>query len=268
MFLADCHTHSSCSPDSSTPMVEMAAKAVEYGLTTLTLTDHCDLLGLEGERTLEYDWTPVLTQREQTLSAFGSRLDLPLGIELGMAFLFPEEADRILSQPGIDFVIGAAHNLSEGAGGRDFYMLEYETQDDCYQALDDYFQSMIDLASGRHYDVVAHIIYPLRYMRNRPFPLPSLTRYQDQIHEILRLAADSGRGIEINTWKGRTLTEWLPVLKMYKEVGGEIITVGSDAHAPDPIAKGVPQAYQMMKDSGFRYVAVYHGRKPDFIKLK
>ncbi len=268
MFLADCHTHSSCSPDSSTPMVEMAKKAVEYGLTTLTLTDHCDLLGLEGERTLEYDWTPVLEQREETLAACGTKLDLPLGIEFGMAFLFPEAADKILDQPGIDFVIGAAHNLSEKAGGRDFYMLDYETLADCYEALDDYFQSMVALAAGPHYDVVAHIIYPLRYMRTRPFPLPSLTPYRDQIHEILRLAADSCRGIEINTWKGQTLAEWVPVLKMYRELGGEIITVGSDAHAPDPIARGVPQAYQMMKDCGFRYVAVYHERKPEFIRLK
>lgn len=268
MFLADCHTHSSCSPDSSTPMVEMAKRAVEYGLTALTLTDHCDLLGLEGERTPDYDWAPVLEQRKETLAAFGTRLDLPMGVELGMAFLFPEAADRILSQPGIDFVIGAAHNLSEEAGGRDFYMLDYETPQDCYTALDDYFASMVKLAAGPHYDVVAHIIYPLRYMRHRPFPLPSLTRYRDQIHEIMRLAKDSGRGIEINTWKGQTLGEWLPLLKMYKEMGGEIVTVGSDAHAPEPIAKGVPEVYRMLKDCGFRYTAVYHERKPDFIKLK
>ena len=102
MFLADCHTHSACSPDSSTPMVEMAKRAVEYGLTALTLTDHCDLLGLEGERTPDYDWAPVLEQRKETLAAFGTRLDLPMGVELGMAFLFPEAADQILSQPGID----------------------------------------------------------------------------------------------------------------------------------------------------------------------
>ena len=268
MFLADCHTHSDCSPDSSTPMIRMAAKAAEYGLSVLTLTDHCDLLDLEGERTLEYDWAPVLARRKETLDAFGTKLDLPMGIELGMAFLFPEAADRILSQPGIDFVIGAAHNLSEEAGGRDFYYLPYETREDCFAALDDYFRSMVRLAAGPHYDVVAHIIYLLRYMRNRPFPLPDLARYRDQIHEILRLAAESGRGIEINTWKGKTLAEWIPLLKMYRELGGEIVTVGSDAHAPEPIARGVPEAYRMMRDCGFRYVAVYHERKPDFIKLK
>lgn len=268
MFLADCHTHSSCSPDASTPMIEMAKTAYAYGLDTLCLTDHCDLLSVEGERTLEYDWSPVLEQRKEMLDAYGAKLDLPLGIEFGMGFLFPEASEKILSQPGLDFVIGSAHNLSQEAGGRDFFMLPYETRDQCYEALDNYFQSMITLAAGQYYDVVGHIIYPLRYMRNRPFPLPTLDRYKDQIHEILRLAAESGRGIEINTWKGQTLAQWLPVLRMYKEVGGEIITVGSDAHATVPIGKGVPESYQMMKDCGFRYVAVYHDRKPDMIKLK
>ena len=67
MFLADCHTHSLCSPDSNAPMLQMAQKAYEYGLHTLCLTDHCDLLSLEGERTLDYDWTPVHRERKGML---------------------------------------------------------------------------------------------------------------------------------------------------------------------------------------------------------
>ena len=70
MFLADCHTHSLCSPDSNAPMLQMAQKAYEYGLHALCLTDHCDLLSLEGERTLDYDWTPVHRERKGMLDAF------------------------------------------------------------------------------------------------------------------------------------------------------------------------------------------------------
>lgn len=268
MFLADCHTHSVCSPDSEVPMVEMAQKAWEYGLTCLTLTDHCDLLSLEGEETLTYDWAPVLQERKRTLDAFGARLDLPLGVELGMGFLFPEETKTILRQPGLDFVIGSAHNLRPAAGGKDFYLLDYTTLDDCYRALDDYFQSLLALAAAPDfYDVVGHIIYPLRYMKgDYPHP-PDLHRYQDEIYEICRRAAESGRGIEVNTWKGQTLSEWLPVLKLYKQAGGEILTVGSDAHAPAPVGRGVKEAYNLMADCGFRYVAVYHERKPEMHKL-
>lgn len=266
-MFADCHTHSRVSPDSNAPMVEMAKQALEYGLDVMCLTDHCDLLSLEGERTLDYDWQVVLRERKQMLDAFGTKLDLPLGIEFGMAHLYPEAAEKILSQPGLDFVIGSCHNMDEKDGGRDFFMLSYDTLDECYQAQDNYFVSMEKMAAAPYYDVVGHVIYPLRYM-NGPYDTPSLDRYRDQIRQILRLAIDSGRGIEINTWKGQTLEAWIPLLKDYKQLGGEIITVGSDAHAPGPLARGVREAYQIMQDCGFRYVAVYHQRKPEMFRLK
>lgn len=265
-MIADCHTHSRVSPDSNAPMVEMARQAVTYGLDVMCLTDHCDLLSLEGERTLDYNWQAVLRERQTMLDAFGTRLDLPLGLEFGMAHLYPEAAEKILSQPGLDFVIGSCHNMDEKDGGRDFYLLSYDTLEDCYRALDNYFASMQKMAATSYYDVVGHVIYPLRYM-NGPYETPSLARYRDQIREILRLAIDSGRGIEINTWKGQTLAEWLPLLKDYKELGGEILTVGSDAHAPDPLGRGIREAYQLMQDCGFRYVAVYHQRKPEMFRL-
>ena len=129
MFLADCHTHSRVSPDSNAPMVEMAKAAWEYGLDVMCLTDHCDLLSLEGERTLTYDWGPVLRERKGMLDAFGARVYLPLGLEFGMAHLFPEAAETILRQPGLDFVIGSCHNQDETAGGTDFYLLPYDTLD-------------------------------------------------------------------------------------------------------------------------------------------
>ena len=267
MFLADCHTHSRVSPDSNAPMVEMAKAAWEYGLDVMCLTDHCDLLSLEGERTLTYDWGPVLRERKGMLDAFGARVDLPLGLEFGMAHLFPEAAETILRQPGLDFVFGSCHKEGEKAGGTDFYLLPYDTLDQCYEALDNYFASMLQMAAAPYYDVVGHVIYPLRYM-NGPYDTPDLGRYRDQIREILRLAIDSGRGMEINTWKGQTLAQWIPLLQDYKELGGEILTVGSDAHAPGLLGKGIQEAYTMMADCGFRYVAVYHERKPEMIRLK
>ena len=126
---------------------------------------------------------------------------------------------------------------------------------------------MLQMAAAPYYDVVGHVIYPLRYM-NGPYDTPDPGRYRDQIREILRLAIDSGRGMEINTWKGQTLAQWIPLLQDYKALGGEILTVGSDAHAPGPLGKGIQEAYTMMADCGFRYVAVYHERKPEMIRLK
>lgn len=269
MYIADSHTHSSCSDDGTVPMRVMAEAAVQAGLSALTITDHCDFLSLKGnQRTTVYDWAPVLAQREEMLSAFGGKaLDLPLGLEFGTPFIEEEAAETVSGQPELDFIIGSVHNFSEDAGGLDFCYADYSTEENCYRALDNYFASMLRLAAGKYYDVLGHIIYPLRYMKGRYREPISLHRYTDHIRMLLRLAAESGRGIELNTWKGQTIREWIPVLKLYREAGGEILTVGSDAHAPGPVGSGVVECYRLMEDLGFRYVAVYHERKPGFIKL-
>ena len=268
MFLADYHTHSNCSPDGTVPMIQMAEGALAAGVSALCLTDHCDFLSLQGnQRTTHYDWAPVLAQREEMLAQVGTKLELPLGIEFGMSFLDPQAAETVLSQPGLDFVLGAVHNHSEDAGGVDFYFTTFETEEDCYRALDNYFDSMEILAASPYYDVLAHIIYPLRYMTGRYAQPISMRRYTDQIQHILQKAAESGRGMEINTWKGQTLREWLPILQLFRQVHGEIITVGSDAHAPGPVGQGVREAYALLQEQGFRYVAVYRERTPHFIKL-
>lgn len=267
-MLADYHTHSNCSPDGTVPMVEMAKGAVAAGLDTLCLTDHCDFLSLKGNlRTTQYDWSPVLAQREEMLAQLGTRLKLPMGIEFGMGFLDPQAAETVLSQPGLDFVLGAVHNHSEDAGGVDFYFADYSTEADCYRALDNYFDSVETLAGSPYYDVLAHLSYPLRYMTGTYETPISLVRYTDQIRRILRLAVESGRGMELNTWKGQTLDQWISILKLYREVHGEIVTIGSDAHAPGPVGKGVQEACGLLLDQGFRYVAVYWERKPNFCKL-
>ena len=69
-------------------------------------------------------------------------------------------------------------------------------------------------------------------------------------------------GIEVNTYNGRTVSDWRPILDLYREVGGEILTVGSDAHAPRNVARGIRDAYALIAEAGFRYVAVDARRKP------
>lgn len=267
MVLADQHTHSICSPDGAYSMTEMAQGAVRAGMGALCITDHCDFLTLEGARQTDYDWAAPLAQFQEAKQRWGDVLDLTLGLEFGVNFLDEKAAQEVLAQPALDFVIGAVHNLSEAAGGRDFYCLRYQTEADCYRALDDYFTSMLRLAESGFYDVLAHIPYPLRYMRGEYKEPISVTRYTEQIRCIFRAAIERGCGIEVNTWKGQTLREWVPLLKLYRECGGEILTVGSDAHAPEPIGMGIREAYAMLTDVGFRYVASYHGRRLEQRKL-
>ena len=263
MYCSDYHTHSQLSPDSSAPLEQMAQAAVEAGLDELCVTDHCDLLTLQGEPVERYDWPPAVAQYQAAAAQFSSGLTLKLGLELGMGHLNPAAAQTIVSQPELDFVLGSVHNQSPEKGGVDFYYVPYPDSAACYAALDDYFASMAQLAVTDFYDVLSHIIYPLRYMDH---PI-SLDPYHDVLDGIFRAAAERGRGIEINTWRGRTLKEWLPVLKQFKACGGKIVTIGSDAHTTDGVGKGCEQACQLLAEAGFRYLATYEKRKPVFHTL-
>ena len=263
MYCSDYHTHSRLSPDSDTPLEQMAQAAVDAGLDELCITDHCDLLDIHGTPSDHYDWPPAVAQYREVVPRFSLRLTLKLGLELGMAHLNPAASQAIVSRPEVDFVLGSCHNLCPEKGGTDFYYVPYPDSAACYAALDDYFTSMAILAGTPYYDVLAHIIYPLRYM---DVPV-SLEGYYDRIRSILRTAVENGRGMEVNTYRGRTVAEWKPILALYKECGGEILTVGSDAHVPGGVGKGIREALDLMAHCGFRYVCTYDKHKPVFHKL-
>lgn len=264
MYLIDYHTHSHLSPDADHPLEEMAQAAVDAGLSELCVTDHYDTLTLDGKRSGPYDWTPAADQFRKVREAFRGKLTLRLGIEFGSGHL---DGSALQNPPAeLDFVIGSIHNLSEAKTGIDFYCGPYDCPETCHEVLDDYFTSMAALAPLPLYDVLGHIIYPLRYMV-RDGQNISLDPYMDRIGAILRSAIQSGRGIEVNTYNGRTLGEWTPVLDLYKAMGGEIVTTGSDAHCPENVAKGIREATALLRDRGFRYLTSYEGRTPHFVKL-
>ena len=262
MYYIDYHTHTKLSSDGEVPLTEMAEAAVKAGLSELCVTDHYDLVDLDG-----YDWVPALAQRREAAERYRGRLTVRLGVEFGSANRYPDRAKATLAQPELDFVIGSVHNLTPEAGAKDFYFVDYTAPEVCYACLDDYFAQMLRLAPIPDYDAMGHIIYPLRYMCMRDGQTVSLDRYWEQIREILRTVAQTGHAIELNTYNGRTLADWLPVLKIYKEVGGELITVGSDAHRTENVGKGVPEAYELLTQAGFRYVTLYEKRQPRPVKL-
>lgn len=262
MYLTDYHTHTQISPDSSAPLEHMAQAAVDAGVQELCITDHLDLLDLHGAPRLTYDWAGSLRQFQQTAPRFVHKLQLRLGLEFGVPHTNPALAEQVLSLPQLDFVIGSIHNQSRARGGGDFDCLDYSDHGVCYEALDDYFSSMAQLVQTDYYDVLGHIIYPLRYMPEGIV----LDDYWARMEHIFRIAADRGKGIEINTYRGRTIDQWRPVLELYRACGGEIITVGSDAHAPGDVGAGLREACALAADLGFRYFATYTGRRPEFHK--
>ena len=180
MFLSDYHSHSLVSFDGEASMSAMARAALDAGLNELCITDHCDFLDQDGIPVRTYDWDKALDQFDEAeFFQYRDNFALRLGLELGMPHLDPAAAERICAQPWLDFVLGSVHNLSPARGGGDFYYVDYSTAAACREALDDYFSSLSLLAESDFYDVLAHIIYPLRYMSPADGPV-TLEGFEDR----------------------------------------------------------------------------------------
>lgn len=267
-YLTDYHTHSICSPDGTVPIREMARAGKAFGLREMCITDHCDLLDLSGRRTLEFDWTDILAQYRQAKAELeDDRFTLRLGLELGGAHVSPAHAAAILRAGEPDFVIGSVHNKSEALGGGDFYFVQYDSPELCHEMLADYFQSLLAVAELGLYDSLGHIIYPLRYMAMRDGQDVTLEPHLPVLRDILTAVADRGKGIEVNTYRGRTVAEWRETLALYRSLGGEKVTVGSDAHRPEDVGLGMAQSLDLLRELGFRAVTVYRRREPRSIPL-
>lgn len=266
MYHMDYHMHSLCSSDSRAPLTAMAAAAAAAGLKEICITDHWNFLDQAGElQPREYNWAPSLAQLKEARKAFQGKVEIRLGLEVGNAMVSPVDADRGLLQPKLDFVIGSLHSASVAAGGVGYASLPYRAAADCYRALDDYFGLMTELVELDSYDILGHIIYPLRYFPEQ-FGI-TLERHFDVLERILRRAVERGKGIEVNTTCGKTLEEWKPVLALYRACGGEILTFGADAHAPAHVGAGLREARAMALTAGFRYAAGYRGRAPKLHRL-
>lgn len=267
MYLVDYHTHTRCSSDSTAPLADMVRAAQAMGLRELCTTDHCDLQQEDGTPLGDWDWAPILEQARQCAPPQGGGFRLLLGIELGGAHTDPGRAQAILQGAPLDFVIGSVHNFSPAAGGKDFYFADYPTREAACRTLDDYFASLLALAPLPCYDALGHILYPFRYINGRAGHRLTLEPWREQLEAVLTTVISTGRSIEVNTHNGQEVLEWRPILELYCRLGGELVTLGSDAHTPENIGRGLGEAAELLRAAGFSRLALYRRRKPETIPL-
>lgn len=272
MVLTDFHVHSDVSQDSRATMREMVEAEAAYGIGRMCFTNHCDLINWRtmaySPRCREIVPESVRKLREMEESYGPPPIPVGIGIELGEPHLAPDAAREITADPALDFVLGSLHCL-EGYG--DLYQIPYTSVDMCHHIFDLYLDELLKVAEMDCFDVMAHIGYGRRYMWQKGFDATmSLALYGERIEALLRRLIEKGKGIEINCSGLRTGCGPFPqeeVLRLYKDLGGEILTVGSDAHTPDTAAACVREGCEILKEIGFGYVTVFEKRRPSFIKL-
>ncbi|MBR1470585.1 MAG: histidinol-phosphatase HisJ family protein [Lachnospiraceae bacterium] len=270
--LADCHLHSSFSGDSEAPMEEMIQKAISLGMREMCFTEHMDFDFIytpeEPEGFYEVNTDAYLYDLLKYREKYREQIKILFGIELGMQTTVTRKNLLYVKNYDFDFVIASSHLCN----GKDPYLKEtfFEGRPEA-EAYHEYFQYIYEcIRSFQNFDVYGHLDYVLRYgpTKNENF---RFEEYRTDIDRILKLLIENGKGIEANT-SGYAYGMGGPhpcrdILARYKELGGEILTIGSDAHRPGMIGSHFEDTAEMLKEIGFEYYCVFENRMPEYHKL-
>lgn len=267
MITADFHIHTSLSEDSTAPMEEMIVQGIRAGLTTMCFTEHMDRNYPGGEP--GYFEVDTKAYREKFLECrakFGTRIELLFGIELGLSpDLARWQGEYTASWP-FDFVIGSAHLVH---GEDPFYPEFYKSgEEEGYRR---YFESVLEnLEAFSNIDTFGHLDYVVRYGPNKN-QYYTYEKYHREIDSILTSLIEKKIALEVNTGGYKYgLGQPNPaadVLKRYRELGGSLITVGSDAHEPKFLAYEFEKAGELLKACGFEHYTQFYGRVPVQVSL-
>lgn len=263
MRLVDYHIHSTCSDDGHNTMLEMALASREKGVKQLCFTDHCDLDSfMTGEANPDCFGIreAMLKMYTDTVDAAPDDIRILLGLELGEANHDQEQAKKIADSEELDFILGSIHNLK---GKPDFYDTKYHSDDLSQRLVDNYMDELIELSLIDCFDVMAHIGYPARYIRKGGEKVEISTRtYGEKLEILLKNLIERGKGIEINCSGFRTPPGGGPlptpdILRLYKELGGEIITIGSDAHRVNNAGVGLAEGFDILRDLEYKLSLIH-----------
>ena len=283
MIKYDCHLHTSFSSDSKTPPEVQIDRAIELGMKGMCITDHMDREFPNLERSgMSFVFEPdeYFPKMQELKEKYKDRIDLLIGIELGLRNE-PECRDRInewydelLGAYPFDFAIGSTHCLEFTDP---YYSSPYWDDKDAKKGIRVYFEAVLEnITRFNGYDSVGHLDYLIRYVPEhrlkadgRLYTINDIydpREYFDILDEILKKLIDNGKALEINT-AGLKYGLGYPhphttILKRYMELGGEMITIGSDGHRPEHLCYGFREAREMMESLGFKYQCVFKARKP------
>lgn len=257
--LFDLHVHSDHSSDCHVPMSTMAEAAFRQGLVGIAFTEHVEWVPEDGA-TGYLRPAAYFAELETLRVHYGNRFWLLAGAEVGNSHDYAEEARGFLDAWPWDYVLGSAHWADDLPG---WEPVAFEEGLD--SAVARYFRELVQLAEQGEYDVLAHFDLVRRDAWSTLGERLDLTPYSDLIHEALRAVVERGKGLEINTSAlDQGLEEPLPgleILRWYRELGGEILVFGSDAHHPEQLGQGFDQARSLALAAGFERLARFQGRR-------
>lgn len=277
---ADYHIHTDFSDDSRYPMEQVVQDAIARGLDELCFTDHVDY-GIKqdwseitdlsavplnnGKLNLNVDYDRYFPSIQAMRETYGDRITLKTGLEFGMQTHTVAQFQTLFDRYPFDFVLLSVHQVED----KEFWNQTFQQGRTQKEYNERYYEEILALTTLYHdYSVLSHLDSIVRYDKQGAYPFPQI---KDIVAEIFRNSIADGKGIELNTSFHRFgLSDSTPcrdILKLYHDMGGEILTIGSDSHAPEHLGAYWDEGRDLLKSLGFRYFCTFENMKPSFHNL-
>ncbi len=258
-MIADMHTHSDNSHDAKSRVCEMAERKAASGVSVMAVTDHMDM---EFCRSIDVFAVAEKSHRDAA-AANGDDIRVLTGLEMGEAIWEPEEADRLIDEHTCDVVIGSVHAVRYKDMTTPYAQINFDELSDevIYEFLNQYFDDYEYMVRNTNCDIAAHITSPMRYIWKKR--VLDLGRYDDRIAEIFRYMIRKGIAMELNMSciiSEEEYAYYRKLLKMYRELGGYLITIGSDHHMAIGDKSCYEGVYNLVKEMGFKNIYYFENR--------
>lgn len=273
----DYHVHTDYSDDSSYLMEDVIKDAIEKGIEDICITDHVDY-GIkydwdQVEKMIYRDGMPLANvdyekwEKELTYlqEKYKGQINIKMGMEFGMQMHTLSQYQQLFHKYSFDFIILSVHQVED----KEFWTQDFQKGKTQQEYIERYYQEMFDLVTHyKDYSVLGHMDLIVRYDEQGIYPFEKI---KPMIQKILERVIADGKGIEVNTSYHRyglkDMTPSRDILKLYHELGGTIITIGSDSHQKEHLGAYIQEAKDELKALGFEYYCTFDKLKPFFHQL-
>ena len=276
-MFADYHVHTEFSDDSVYPMEEVVKDAIAMGMDEICFTDHVDYgikedwgsgnpIRYRGNEPLaNVDYPRYFAAIRRLRQRYGGEITIRQGLEFGIQTHTTSKYEDLTENYPLDFVILSIHQVED----KEFWTQDFQKGRSQEEYNERYYEEMLQVVKAyKNYSVLGHMDLIVRYDKMGCYPFEKI---EPEITEILKIVIEDGKGIELNTSYHRYgLQDTTPskdILRLYRKLGGEIITIGSDSHKRAHLGTYMDEGKELLKSLGFRYFCTYDSMKPVFHRL-
>ncbi|MBE6557460.1 MAG: histidinol-phosphatase HisJ family protein [Ruminococcaceae bacterium] len=257
----DMHVHSHNSHDSRAPVAETAEVCKAKGLSGFAVTDHLDVQHYHGQD-ISGHITASVREAEAVAQECAGQIKILRGVEIGEGIWHEDYVKDLLKQQNFDVVLGSVHavrykDMHMAYSGIDFGIM---SEEDIYGYLTLYFDEVMTMLDTIPCDIVTHLTCPLRYINEKYKRGVDITKYEPQIEAILRRIIDRSLVLEVNTSCDAFYMPDAWIVQKYRDMGGYLVTLGSDAHVSQNLGKSFDEALRFLKETGFRHCYYFENR--------